>query len=44
MTNLMLSSKAHAKIEYDDCNPDTAYQMIIVFPVEKKNSYADEDY
>ncbi|WMZ90429.1 hypothetical protein QS433_07660 [Staphylococcus pseudintermedius] len=44
MTILMLSSTDHAKTPYDEWFPDTAEQMILFCPVEKKNSYADEDY
>ncbi|MDE9817622.1 ATP-grasp domain-containing protein [Staphylococcus pseudintermedius] len=44
MTILMLSSTDHAKTPYDEWFPNTAEQMILFCPVEKKNSYADEDY
>ncbi|HHU6749935.1 TPA: ATP-grasp domain-containing protein [Staphylococcus pseudintermedius] len=44
MTILMLSSTAHAKTPYNEWFPDTAEQMILFCPVEKKDSYADKDY
>ncbi|MBT2830604.1 ATP-grasp domain-containing protein [Staphylococcus coagulans] len=44
MTILMLSSTAHAKTPYDEWFPDTAEQMILFCPAERKDSYADENY
>lgn len=36
MTILMLSSTDHAKTPYNEWFPDTAEQMILFCPVEKK--------
>lgn len=44
MTILMLSSTEHAKTPYDEWFPDTAEQMILFCPAEKKDSYADKNY